>query len=359
MSEWAWFQNSRLEAYRSGDFEKASLLETHCDAFDFRESEPDKTLALFSEAKALAKQLGESWWVMLFEHWIVHGTIFYKRDFRHILDAAVANVIKVRKPEFAAFPQRLRIFNDLVAIYLNIDPIGYAGEIQKALDEMETLVTPEMESSRYLLMESRVSFAMWQEQLDKAKAFSLAELNELDSEPNLHTANHHRVTNHSQLCSIAHAQENWPELDRWAHAAEESARKMKYKYPIARSILWQAVIAKINGKENQAVKLQRNAQAKFAQLNCPRCSGYYNAYATLHEQYGDLNQALHTREEQYERIKDRGQLAYECEVLIDQCRLHHALGSLSENVLQTAISAANKLLKPEWYLKKIREITES
>src|ERR1700722_9158533 len=99
MSEWRWFSEFTHDAQARGDAERAHLMALHHQAYQLRETEPDQTLALFAEGRRLAQSLHEPWWVLLYDHWLVHGRIHWKDDdYQQLLEPAVRNLLETRKP---------------------------------------------------------------------------------------------------------------------------------------------------------------------------------------------------------------------------------------------------------------------
>src|SRR5262249_53577490 len=132
MSLWKWFDDFERDALARGDYERARLYEIQREAYyTYQETDPDRSLALYAEGRELALRLGEPWWVLLCDYWQVEGLLYFKRDYRNVLDLAIRNMLEVRKPLYAQFPFRINIYNNLVEAYLGIDPVGHAAAIQE------------------------------------------------------------------------------------------------------------------------------------------------------------------------------------------------------------------------------------
>jgi hypothetical protein len=84
---------------------------------------------------------------------------------------------------------------------------------------------------------------------------------------------------------------------------------------------------------------------------------YFHALAAYHEMRGNSAEALRVRDAEWQTIADRGRLAYECEVLIERCRLLARMGQLEPTHREAARQAAGKLRRPERYLVDIDAIT--
>ncbi len=357
MSEWQWFLQFEQEALRCGDRDRSRLLQIHDQGFAYRETNPDQTLALFREGQQLAERLEEPWWVMLFQQWQVHATIYYKRDFRNLLDQAIHNLLTVQKPAHLAYPQRLHAYTDLIVIYLRIDPLGYCFEIRSALDELERELSHETPDSHYMWNECRIDLAFAQEDYARVAELTIAALGEADSDPDQHAARHYMIAMHENMCLLEYHRRNWEGLERWAVALESSGRYKGYQYPIALAQMWQALLAEKQGQQTIGSRQQRTALGRNKQLEWPACPGYYHAWCHYHMLRGEFDEALEVRERQFEKNVDKGQLAYECDILIDKCRLLDLIGRLDDENVEAAHRAAQRLRKPEFYIGKIEAIT--
>ena len=111
----------------------------------FREADPQRSLELVREARALAVQLREPWWILLMDHWRLQRLLHYIRDIPPALELAVQATLEARKPEYEQLPQRVCLHEDLIYAYLCIDPPGYGDLIRQALDFMREQVTDDLE----------------------------------------------------------------------------------------------------------------------------------------------------------------------------------------------------------------------
>ena len=353
MSDWQWFEEYEAEVYAQGDMERIRLLQFHRDAFDVRETDPDRTLALFAEGRRQALALGEPWWVMLYQHWEVHGTLYYNRDYHDVLDRAVRNALEVRKPKFAGFPQRVWIYNDLVNIYLNLDPRGYAVEIEQALSQAEGELTPEMDNSPYLLRCSRFNAASNQNRWDDALAIALRTHAIAQADPNRWTADHFLINNFLFLCHVGHQLKQWSEVAAWAAAGEELARQRDYPRAVAVLLMWRAACAMRNGDKEAASRFQRTAASRMGRLKTPLTDDYYDALCTYHELTGNPERSMRLRDQQLQESIERGMIFREFEARLARLRLLREMGQPLEQDLSEARAATNKFRRPDLYLPDI------
>ena len=208
----------------AGDEARLRLTAIHPIGYKLRETDPDRALALFEDGRRQAQALNEPWWTLFFDHWKSTALIHFKRDFRTILDHAVRLTLEVRKPLYEQHPLRIAIFDDLVAAYLGIDPVGYAERIQQAIAYLDQEVPTEPDSNRYLLTARQRRFAIEQGNLDAAWDISQGELAMADQDSETHRANHFSVFIHDSRCEIAFRRKDWELMRTEAKTGEELAR---------------------------------------------------------------------------------------------------------------------------------------
>src|SRR5262249_28348885 len=145
---------------KAGDRERLRLVALHEQGFDCQETDPDRALATFTQARHLADKLAEPWWVLFYDVWRVIAMTSYQHDFRKVLDLAVSCALDTRKPHLRDHPWRLAVYNNLVGAYLGIDPLGYAEQIQETLDYLEKEIPAGPNDHRYVMMGDRREFLM-------------------------------------------------------------------------------------------------------------------------------------------------------------------------------------------------------
>src|SRR5262245_18055988 len=137
MSFWTWIDDCRAEYQKNGDEERLRMTYFRSQAYEFRETDPDRALALLREGRKLAERLREPWWVVYYGQYRAESLIHFKRDYRQVLDLTVQSSLEVRKPLLAQYPGRFGVYRNLISAYVGIDPFGYAEAIQEALDYLE------------------------------------------------------------------------------------------------------------------------------------------------------------------------------------------------------------------------------
>src|SRR5262245_19209774 len=311
-------------------------------------------LAVLDEGRARAQQLGEPWWVLFFEHWKLETLIYYKDDYRHVLDLAVKATLELRKPAFEHYPLRFGIYCNLVASYLCVDPRGHAPAIREALAYLREQVSPDG-GDRYLVQARRHWFAYEMGELSEAHELALEELAMADADPDRHTARHHEVDTYKALCWIAFHREDWAALADYAATGEARARAIEYRYELALFLLWQALGARREGNEEQARRLCRQGTSQMARLGQPPGESYYDALAAYHEQGENTEAAWEVRGRELETTVGKGQLAYECLVHLKRVRLLVKMGRATVEEAEAVRQAAARLREPGWYLEQLEQ----
>jgi hypothetical protein len=357
MNIWTWIHDFEMEAQASGDRERVRLATLHGEAYSHRQSDPDRMLALLEEGRRLALRLHEPWWVLFYEHWKLETLIYYKDDYREVIDLAVRATLELRKPIFESYPLRFGIWCNLVAAYLCVEPHGYIPAIREALAYLQTQV-PAEGGDRYLLQARRHWFAYEIGELEEAHALALEELAMADSDLDRLTARHHEVDTYKALCWIAFRRGDWATLAEYASTGEERARSMPrdYRYELALFVMWQALCARRDGYQEQARRLARQGTAQMARLGQPPGESYYDALATFHEMGENSEEAWQVRQRELETTVGKGQLAYGCLVRLKRVRLLRKLGRPIEAEVEAVHEAMTRLRAPGWYREELDRV---
>ncbi|MBW3634964.1 MAG: hypothetical protein KY445_00685 [Armatimonadetes bacterium] len=89
VSSWQWLWDFEDRARRDGDAARVRLATYYEIAERVPFDSPDEQLAIYEAARALAIQLGERWFEMFYEHWVIEVLLFGKQQPRLALDRAV------------------------------------------------------------------------------------------------------------------------------------------------------------------------------------------------------------------------------------------------------------------------------
>ena len=260
MSAWDWFHEFERNALQKNDRERLRLCQSYHQGYQLREKDPDQAFALFSEARHLAQQLGESWMVLFYDEWRMTALLHFKRDYRNVLDLAVQAALEVRKPQYATYSGRFGIFDNLIAAYLGIDPGGYADAVLQAMDYLDKELPQEPESHRYLLCARRRIFCLEQDRYDEALDWALKELALADSDRDRSRGpSIFRYLSTALCVEIAAARGEWDNLEEWSAAGDTVTRRVGHQVELSELIAWRAVVARRRGEEEKAMRLARSA----------------------------------------------------------------------------------------------------
>jgi hypothetical protein len=355
MNVWEWVDEFESRARADGDEQRLRLVHLHPEAYALRHANPDQMLVLCEEGRRLAVSLHEPWWVLFYEHWAIETHIYYKDDYRHILDRVVRATLECRKPAYDQHPLRFNIWCNLVAAYLCIDPRGYAGQVRRALDYLESLM-PEEGEEKYLLLARRQWFAWELDRLDESEALSQRLLALADADTDRHLALHHTVGVYAHLCRLAHRRSDWDRLAEHAVTGEELARRRGARFELALFLLWQALAARHEGREEDARRQQRLATAQMARLGKSPDDAWFDALAAYHELGDSLAAALRTRDRQLELIRDKGQFDSEWKCRLQRCRLLVKMGRPVDEEAAAAREAAGQLRDSAFALGQLDQV---
>jgi hypothetical protein len=334
------------------------MMECYLRAYEARESDPDLAFASYTEGKQIAQQIGEPWWVLFYETHRIEALLHFKRDYRTVLDMVVQAVADLRKPHNAAYPGRHGIWDNLIAAYLGIDPIGYETELRQAMDYLDKEIPQEPESSRYLLLARKRIFEVECDRPREAYDACMRELDLCASDKDQSQAIHFAVFTYCSLCALAALARDWDTLASWSGTAEELARIKGHHCELGEALAWQAVAAHQQGDKEKAHRAYLNATAQMGRLKMPPKRGYYDALSTYHLHRGDLEAALAVRDGELKTVSGWGRLLYEARLQVQRAWLLAYMGQLQESALAATREAVGKLRKPEKYLKEVEEIAE-
>jgi hypothetical protein len=357
MGIWDQYFEHAQRFHLAGDVERMRLTVLHSEGFACQETDPDRTLALFSEGRHLAQRLGEPWFVLFYDVWRVIALLSYKHDFRNVLDLAIQSALEMRKPANALHAWRFAAFNNLVNAYAGIDPEGYDEPIRQALAYLEAEIPPGSNDDRYVMLTHKRRFLADAGRIDEAYRVAEEQLALADTDPNRHNAEWYTIAAHDHLCALCCARGDWDGVAGNAAAVEElAARVDQSQVNLAEALAWRAVLTRRAGDEQTAGHLFHRATARMGRLRRPPTRDYFDALCRYHEAGGDPARALRMRDRELEILKETGQLAYECRVRVERCRLLAQSGQLGEEDRAAAREAARKLKRPEKWLREIEAI---
>jgi hypothetical protein len=354
MDVWEWADDFRRQALARGDRRRVRLAAQHGDAFALRYDDPGHMCLLMEEGRRLADALGEPWWALFYDFWLVETGLFHLRDLRPLPELASRMVLDLRKPAFEGHPLRFACFVNLAYVWLYVDPHGYAGELGPVLDYLVREAPRGEEALR--LYDVRQCHALRMGRPEEARRLAGEALAAADAEPNRYLARHESVNTLSWLCPADFALKDWAALAEDAARGEELARAHGCHYSVALFVTWRALAARLLGDRREGTRLLRLATGRMGRLAKPPENEYFDALCAFREADGDLDAALAVRGEELAVLRDRGRPEDESRCRWERCRLLVRLGRPWDEEREALRQAADGLRQPARYLDRLDEL---
>lgn len=347
---WDWFY--QYEVVNRSDPLRGKLPQLYNLARQKFENASEEALMLLTQGRDLAEKHDEPCWQLFFNYWISEIYIYYKDDQALGLDLAVRNAVEARKPQYSACPVRARVLRALIDAYATSDPISYSDQILENLDYLEQNVALDIDTWR-LIESRRATLALEFNNLDEAQGAALHYMERSDN-------NEFRLRGaYDMLCEIAYRRGNIEEALKHAQAGETVSRRVhNSRRIIITFVLWQAVCQRKLGNEAEAQRLYNTAILRATSGEGKITCYAQNLVCEYHEIGGEFEQALQWRSEQINQVISTHNPHLECECRRKLCRLRALMGLPFEEELAAAHEAANRLLKPDYFIAKLHRIVQ-
>lgn len=305
--EWIWKYAER--AYEARDRESYELVALTRQAVPMIRDDPDRALALLEEGRALAEKLGEPWFARFFEHWAIQALLFHKRDPNRALPMAEAAVLETAKPEYADFPQRICLREDVISSYLHRDPQGYTAEIAEAIGYMQAEV-PQDCACRHCLASLQTEFLLAKEQWEAAEQAALDAIRSAWPASDYH----HALAAYASLCRISYERRDWPKLRHWSGIGKTFEGQDVGASSLHELLLWQAAALRHSGSLGSAAQEYRRVRALTRRQASVPSPGFFDALFAYHEADPDPRPALAVCRLELEKLSGGGETIRECRV---------------------------------------------
>ncbi len=326
MDLWDWFDRCRRRCLDNQDADRLRLVDAYSRAYACRETEPARTVALFTEARDLAVELREPEWRLVHEKFRLDALMHFQRDFRAVLEPARQLTLDIDTLASAEFPDPALFHDTLLAAYLGIDAEEYAEPIGKLLAALETAVPEQPAAARYLVLARRRQFALEQERFADAAAAVEVELDLAGHDADAERAMHFSMFAHAARCLLAQRRDAGDELAQAAGRTLELAERSGHLCEQAEALAWLALAARRAGREPDAQGCLERAEALRRRLAMPPTPGLFTALAAFHEQGGNLAAAWTVRDEELAHVGRHNRRLAERRLQIERMRLLAWLG---------------------------------
>ena len=353
MSIWQWVDEYHRQVYEAQDLERLHLIELFYAANRAEEVDPNWQLSLLDEGLVLARQLNEPWWELCFTHLHLLTLMADKGEYNQALAKAVQATVAARKPAMSDCPQRICVHEDLIRAYMGIDPLGYATQIEQALQYMEAEIHPKVECY-HCLLGKRAQFELKKGNLEKALAVELGRMARLEDRAE-EDKDDYRVNVYLGLCAIVFKMQDWPKLAEYARLGMKAIERSYWSWTAHRFIYaaWQACAAAHQEQPIPAKRYARQALTQAERWPGKPPTDYYDALCGYHSALGQPAQALALRQQQLNELVNTGQLATECQCRLEICRLLVQLGEPVTQAIADTRAAALRLKHPERILSHL------
>ncbi len=343
-----WISSFAAQAIEAQDRERYQLVVITGQALPLIGDDPDRALILLEEGRVLADRLGETWFSRFFEHWTIQALLFHKRNPQAALPLAEAAVEAVQTGDYADFPQRVCLREDLIFSYLSRDPQGYGPQIEAALEYMQSEIALDC-PCLHCLQEIRTAYPLALGRLEEAEqaALDAVKLGWPASDY------HHILSAFASLCQIAYRRKDWPKLAHWSGMGKTFEGQGVGDASVHELLLWQAVASRRRGAAQEAAAQYRHIRRIMRGLASVPTAGYFDALFAYHEESADLRPALAACGLEREALRGGGEVARECAVLLRLRRMLTRRGRPTEDEDAALQALAASLADPQAVLSQL------
>ena len=347
-----WIRDFYERAHREGDEPRMRLLDFYTRAIDIGYERPDERLAHYEAGRIAARQLGEPWWEMFFEHWKIETLLFAKQDARGALDLAARAVAEVAKPRYAGLPERASLNLNLVSAYIHLDPIGHDAKIRAAFGYIEGHCIMFREFVPYHAQQ----WAAFLEAVSDAGAVEAAWQHLRLAEES--DSDHYRMGAFLLLCKVLVQDE--PALARvllgeLARAAEDYARSEGRERAIASALMWRALAARYQNDEDAAQSLYGRAWNLQNRMTTPRNAVNFAAL-TFHRERQEWDDALRVCQAELRVLRAHKLTFLEAKRRLQKCELLQQSGRDWQKEARRLRAAAARLPSQKHWETKLDEL---
>lgn len=352
----AWFDQARTDFGRRDDRDRQRLPLAYHEAFQYREIDPDRAIAILSEARDLARRLDEPWWDVFYDSARISALIHFKRDFRNVIDLATRCALEIRKPGFAQFPGRVRVLDALLCAYLGCDAEGYAEAIRDALDQMEREIGDRVCDDRFLFQARRRAIAVEHQQWDEAHGLAMREIDLVGQSRDQPGILDYALFAWCALCQIAYRRKNWAHLADYVAKGEATAARCTHRCEEAELNAWKAVVDRYAGREEKGRAELDRAEATIRSIRMPPKSAFFDALAAYFDLGSHIVEELQVRDRELGILADRQRTLQEFRVRVERCRLLSKLNRPHDEDLERTRESARRLRFPEKHLREVEAL---
>lgn len=339
--------------YESEDTDRHALPSLVNQAFACHETDPERSLSLFTRGRDEALRLNEPWWVLYFESSRLEAMTAYLEDFGRALPLAMDLIVRFNTPPGSSHPSRNGVMVAVLETYQQIDAYGFQEELERGFERQEAITSREPVGARFVLNYRWRTFlcstGRWQQAYENAIQ-TLALIDRSSSKLWFGSWALY------QLCQICHKLGDISELAGHAEQmAELSGRHGQLMRTEADGWIWQGASLRLRGENREARQAYLRGLRLISKLD-QQHSICANSTAAYHLAGNDFRSALAVRDDELEEVTRKGMLHRICEVQLERCRLLTNLNELTRSELEAVRQCGSQLRRPQWFLKELDAI---
>lgn len=330
--------------------EHIRLAEEFDHSWAYRESDPERFLAILTRCRDGFHRLNEPWMVLFFEHWRLGALTADLHDFARSLPLAHELMVRFSTPEGQAHACYESVYTGVLYTYLSIDPFGYSKEIEAGFRSLVDRLGPSSED-RFVYNYRWIEYLRETDRWPEGYEFLTAAYAAAGRDSAWNKAWYLFL-----LCEACHSLGRMEELAEHARQmAVYSNQSDNLRRTLAAGLLWEAVVLRAKGDQAAASKLFHNGLRQLANLSVADeiCADSIAAYYELGSEW---REAVGVRDREHASVSRKGMLHRACRVLVERCRLLAQAGALTSADLETARQAVAPLRFPERHLERLARI---
>ena len=145
----------------------------HHEAFACQETDPGASVAIFAHGRAEATSLSRAVVGFVLRRLAAQCASHPLPRISSELPVAVELMVRISTAPGRSHQSRLSILTNVLYTYINIDPLGYADEIERGFAHLDAAIPTGPHSDRFVLNHRRVSYLVATERWDEAYDLSL------------------------------------------------------------------------------------------------------------------------------------------------------------------------------------------
>ncbi len=349
MTIWSWFDAQRQQALQSNDRVKLQLVGQMEAALQERAAQHfPQARALFKQGIEFAKEQQNSCWEWVFLKELCEMLFYEEDDLQEALKHIVHLNAIAHDARFTSCPSRPRVFFMLADIYFERDPFGNEQQVLELLDYVKKLRNLDSDTAA-TIQHLRAELAYLHGEYNDATSKVLQYMSKVTGGQRVRDA-------YRLLRRIAYAEGALKMAYNYAKSMQKYA--LNSRMDMADSKLWQAVLAKRLGDNNEARHKFAQGMEEYRRYNIPRWLEPYDAEAEYLELEGQPEVALVVRNRQLQAFTDYGSLWYLAHTHVQRLRLLGRLGVDLKDDFALAHTLTLEMKDPTEYQRQLQRIED-